>query len=151
MDLDRGFNPTLSTDFSGSKKKSANRLRYDAEIRVIRARLGGLEEMRAKLGLSRRKICQLLLVDPSAWTRWTSPGGEAPPHIYRALEWYILLTEKDPRALMPMGTWSSTAFEDRFQILEKGLERLSRARAGLMATLLLIGAAIGAGTILLFH
>ncbi|MBX3022322.1 MAG: hypothetical protein KF799_11670 [Bdellovibrionales bacterium] len=126
------------------KKKSPNRMRYDAEIRVIRARVGNLEDIRAKLGLTRRKICQLLLVDPSAWTRWTSSGGQAPPHIYRALEWYLLLIEKDPRALMPIGTWSSNLFEDRFQMLETGIQQMAKARAGLMAAVFLVGAIGGA-------
>lgn len=133
------------------RKKSPNRLRYDAEIRVIRARVGNLEEIRAKLGLSRRKICQLLLVDPSAWTRWTSPGGEAPPHIYRALEWYMLLSEKDPRALLPIGSWASIRFEDRFAQLEEGLVQMGRARAGMMAAVLLAGGILGAILTLLVH
>jgi hypothetical protein len=40
-------------------------------------------------------MCQLLLVDPSSWTRWTKEG-QAPPHIFRALEWYMLLTKEAP-------------------------------------------------------
>ncbi|CAM5999401.1 unnamed protein product [Sphagnum balticum] len=57
---------------------------------------GSLDQIRQKLGLSRRKMCQLLLVDPSAWSRWTSPGHQAPPHIYKALDWYLSIMEKDP-------------------------------------------------------
>lgn len=143
VDLEIDASPTFAPASPTHRKKSANRLRYDAEIRVIRARVGNLEEIREKLGLSRRKMCQLLLVDPSAWTRWTSPGGEAPPHIYRALEWYMLLTEKDPRALMPIGSWSSKLFEDRFRMLESGLEQMAKARAGLMAAVLLVGGILG--------
>lgn len=55
---------------------------------------GDLEEIRKKLGLSRRKICQLLLVDPSAWTRWTRSQEGAPPHIYQSLRWYLKLKEE---------------------------------------------------------
>src|ERR1700722_20019780 len=76
--------------------KSAVRMRYEAEVQFLKQQNGDLEEIREKLGLSRRKICQLLLVDPSAWTRWTAEGGEAPPHIYRALDWYLSILEKDP-------------------------------------------------------
>lgn len=66
-------------------------------MQVIRRQLGGLEEIRGKLGLSQRKMCQLLMVDPSAWTRWTKSGvDQAPPHIYRALQWYMSLQEKIP-------------------------------------------------------
>lgn len=39
-------------------------------------------------------MCQLLLVDPSAWTRWTRNEEKTPPHIYRALEWFLALNEK---------------------------------------------------------
>lgn len=78
------------------KIKSALRLKYEAEVAAITKQYGDLEEIRRKLGLSKRKMAQLLLVDPSAWTRWTSQAGEAPPHIYRALEWYLVLQEKHP-------------------------------------------------------
>jgi hypothetical protein len=131
--------------------RSSNRLRYEAEVNLIRTKYGDLEQIRSRLGLSRRKICQLLMVDPSAWTRWNQSGGHAPPHIYRALEWYILLAEKEPRALLPMGTWSSTAFEDRLVGLESGLQQVSKARAGLMGAMLLVGAIGGALLILIFH
>ena len=141
------FEPVTPFD----RKKSANRIRYDAEIKVIRARVGNLEEIRARLGLTRRKMCQLLLVDPSAWTRWSAPGGEAPPHIYRALEWYLLLIEKDPRALMPIGTWSSRLFEDRFLMLETGIQQVAKARAGLMAAVFMTGAILGAILIFIFR
>jgi hypothetical protein len=76
--------------------KSPIRMRYEAEVKFLKETNGDLEAIRERLGLSRRKICQLLLVDPSAWTRWTAEGGEAPPHIYRALDWYLAGLEKDP-------------------------------------------------------
>ena len=151
MEIERPTEQLRYSPTSDPRGKTPLRMRYDAELRLIRARVGNLEDIRGKLGLSRRKICQLLLVDPSAWTRWTAAGGDAPPHIYRALEWYLLLSEKDPRALMPIGSWSSTAFEDRFQLLETGLHQVSKARAGMMAALLLVGAIVGALFMLLFH
>ncbi len=83
--------------FSGAlKPKSSHRIHYEAQVEVIRRQIGELESIREKLGLSQRKICQLLMVDPSAWTRWTKRGDEAPPHIYRALQWYMILQEKIP-------------------------------------------------------
>jgi hypothetical protein len=151
MDIERPREQLRQLPASDSRGKTALRLRYDAELKLIRARVGSLEDIRGKLGLSRRKICQLLLVDPSAWTRWTSAGGDAPPHIYRALEWYLLLSERDPRALMPIGTWSSTAFEDRFQLLESTLQQVSKARAGVMAMLMIFGAIAGAIAVLVFR
>ncbi len=90
-----GENQSINSDF-GLRPKSSQRLRYEAEVSVLKKKLGGLEEIREKLGLSQRKICQLLMVDPSAWTRWTKSGDDAPPHIYRSLQWYLALEEKFP-------------------------------------------------------
>lgn len=70
------------------RAKTSLRLRYETEMAVLKRDLGSLEDIRIRLGLSRRKICQILMVDPSAWTRWTSGITEPPPHIYQALRWY---------------------------------------------------------------
>lgn len=67
---------------------------YLKEKETIEKEYGTLEDMRQRLGLSRRKICQLLLVDPSAWTRWTKSKEGAPPHVYQSLKWYIKLNEQ---------------------------------------------------------
>jgi hypothetical protein len=75
---------------------TAQRAKYEAEAQVLAGRLGGIEGARQKLGLSRREICRILLVDPSAWTRWTKPGGQPPPHIYRTLELYLAVQDKLP-------------------------------------------------------
>jgi len=79
------------------RAKSSLRFKYEAEVSSVIKTHGELEDIRRNLGLSKRKISQLLMVDPSAWTRWTKPKGEAPPHIYRALEWFLLLQEKHPQ------------------------------------------------------
>lgn len=81
--------------------KSALRMNYEAQVSRIRKQIGDLEDVRKTLGLSQRKMCQLLLVDPSAWSRWTKPSGSegsssAPPHIWRSLQWYMALNEKIP-------------------------------------------------------
>ena len=78
------------------KSKTSLRMKYEAEVQAFTKRQGSLEDIRRELGLSKRKIAQLLLVDPSAWTRWTKNEDSAPPHIYRALESFILLQEKHP-------------------------------------------------------
>lgn len=78
------------------RPRSSLRQRYEAEAKVIERRIGGLEKARETLGLSQRKMAQLLLVDPSAWTRWTQDGQGAPPHIWRALAWYLALQDKYP-------------------------------------------------------
>lgn len=97
MEIERNEpRPSLGTKMPLEKPRSSTRMRYEAEVGFLKKQNGNLDQIREKLGLSRRQICQLLLVDPSAWTRWTSPGGEAPPHIYRALDWYLSILEKDP-------------------------------------------------------
>lgn len=76
--------------------KTPERMSYEAEVDVIKKQVGDLEEIRYRLGLSARKMAQLLLVDPSAWSRWTKKITQPPPHIYRALQWFLILQEKNP-------------------------------------------------------
>ncbi|MNT06466.1 hypothetical protein D3C72_1411330 [compost metagenome] len=78
------------------RSKTSIRMHYEAQVSVIQHQLGNLDEIRGKLGLSQRKMAQLLMVDPSSWTRWTKHGDEAPPHIWRALQWYLALRDKIP-------------------------------------------------------
>ena len=94
------FESGLDTEKGGistpKKSKSSLRMKYEAERSVLIDQFGGLEDIRMRLGLSKRKMSQLLLVDPSAWTRWVKDESQAPPHIYRALQWYQELIEKRP-------------------------------------------------------
>lgn len=60
-----------------------------------------LEQIRMKLGLSRRQICKLLKVDPSAWTRWMKSPQGAPAHVHQSLEWYMKLVEQNPEQNAP--------------------------------------------------
>lgn len=87
---------TPSVDASKTRVFSAQRMKYSAEVQLIKNQHGDLESIRKTLGLSQRKMAQLLFVDPSAWTRWTRESGSAPPHIYRALSWFLLLQERTP-------------------------------------------------------
>lgn len=87
----------IKPEASDRRPKSSLRFKYEAEVSSVIKTHGELEDIRRNLGLSKRKISQLLMVDPSAWTRWTKPDGEAPPHVYRALEWFLLLQEKHPQ------------------------------------------------------
>jgi len=79
----------------GTTQISSQKLKYNAEVTVIKSKLGDLENIRAELGLSQRKISQLLMVDPSAWTRWVQGTTPTPPHIYRSLQWYLALIDKN--------------------------------------------------------
>lgn len=71
------------------ESKSVRRLRFESEVQGIIRRHGDLETMRNKLNMSRREISEKLMVDPSAWTRWVGEGGQAPPHVYKMLEFFI--------------------------------------------------------------
>ncbi len=86
-------------DFTENKAKikSKDRLYFEAQVEVNKKQIGNEETVRKKLNLSQRKMSQLLLVDPSAWSRWVAEEQEsAPPHIYRALQWYMSLQEQIP-------------------------------------------------------
>lgn len=117
------------------RAKSSLRLRYEAEVELIKKKLGGLEAIRETLGLSQRKMTQLLLVDPSAWTRWTrGPAEDAPPHIYRALQWYLAIQDKYPA--LDVNFWLANVSrqadhignERRDQKLEQVTEEIERLR-----------------------
>ncbi len=122
--LNEGF---LEADL-GPRSKTSLRMHYDAQVSVVQKQLGDLEEIRGNLGLSQRKMAQLLLVDPSSWTRWTKNGDEAPPHIWRALQWYMILREKIP-GLTPqyfIGTNPQVFHQKALQELD--LERQQRIK-----------------------
>ena len=114
------------TEFSSAKAKSSQRLRYEAEVEIIKRKLGSLDDIRNQLGLPQRKIAQLLLVDPSAWTRWTKSGEDAPPHIYRMLQWYLALQDKYPA--LDVGFWlqsvARTAEPEQIARTERRLQEL---------------------------
>lgn len=94
----RGLGEDLAFDEEASfvRSKTSLRMHYEAQVEVIQKQVGDLEKIRHELGLSNRKISQLLMIDPSSWTRWTRQGDKAPPHIWRALQWYLILREKIP-------------------------------------------------------
>lgn len=121
------------TQPSGAPKTS-QRLRYLAEVEVLKRNLGGLEEVRGQMGLSRRKMCQLLLVDPSAWTRWTRDESKVPPHI-----WKMLSLLKDRKADADLTN------EVLLAPIHKELERMRKKVVfmGLIAVVAIIVSVIG--------
>lgn len=90
------LNEGIEEGLEGPRSKTSLRMHYEAQVQVIRRQMGDLESVRLGLGLSQRKMAQLLMVDPSSWTRWTRQGDEAPPHIWRALQWFSVLQDKIP-------------------------------------------------------
>jgi hypothetical protein len=116
-------------------KKSDNpalgsRERYLLERDRIKNEIGGLDQIRESLGLSQRRACQLLLVDPSAWTRWNK--SEAPPHIYQALRWLVQLKKVNPSVVGPSDLSTRIDFvqsstQSKISQLEQNLSMLERA------------------------
>ena len=111
----QGLDP-LELQFTKERLKTSLRMNYEAQVSRIQRQIGDLEVVRKTLGLSQRKMCQLLLVDPSAWSRWTKKSdpnepGSAPPHVWRALQWYMALHEKIPglNESYFLGTFPETA------------------------------------------
>lgn len=112
-------------DFNEKKErvKSKGRLNFEAQVEVIKKQIGNLETVRKKLNLSQRKISQLLLVDPSAWSRWVAEEREsAPPHIYRALQWYMSLQEQIP------GLNAAYFLQKDTEVLKKEFKSLAMAQ-----------------------
>lgn len=103
---------------------------YQLERQQIINEIGELEMIRKTLGLSRRKLCKLILVDPSSWTRWTKPGGpNAPAYIYRSLQWCLAIMEKYPES-HPLVRSLSYEKENKVDQLHKKIEdRLSFNRS----------------------
>ena len=109
--------PTLS------RKKTPLRQTYETEVLAFKNRYGSIEDVRLSLGFSRRKMCQALMVDPSAWTRWRRDESKIPPHIYRALEWFLLLKDKNPELVRALSLGFTRhpghqALQDRIDYLE---------------------------------
>lgn len=71
------------------RPKSERRLRYDRRVLELIEKNGSLEKIRAGLGLSQKQICELLMVDASAWSRWLKDKESAPHHVHQALDWYL--------------------------------------------------------------
>jgi transcriptional regulator with XRE-family HTH domain len=78
------------------RMKSSLRMEYEAKAKRIQKQLGGLKGVQERLALSQRALAKLLMVDPSTWSRWVKNEDLIPPHIWRALEWYLALEEKVP-------------------------------------------------------
>lgn len=88
--------------------------RYLLERDRIKNQIGDLDQILLSLGVNQRRACQLLLVDPSAWTRWNK--SEAPPHIYQALKWLLMLKKTNP------GLVGTTDIETRIDLVQSATQ-----------------------------
>lgn len=130
--LSRTKNNSAKMVSENSQNNPTPRHEYLVEKERIKNEIGNLEEIRLKLGLSQRRACQLLLVDPSAWTRWNKT--EAPPHIYQALKWLLELRKVNPEAAGPRNfesrlDYMQTSTQSKIERLEAHIEMLEKTVA----------------------
>ncbi len=109
------------------RKKTSLNLKYQAESQVIRNKIGSIEDVRKDLGVSQRKMAQLLMVDPSSWNRW-SKTGKTPSYIYRSLQWYLALIEKQPE-WHPQNSFLGGNDTRIYELERKFTERISALEA----------------------
>ncbi|MEI7973805.1 MAG: hypothetical protein WCH11_05510 [Bdellovibrio sp.] len=81
---------------TGKEDKNALRVKYEAQAYLIRKQIGDIPQILSYLQLSQRALAQLMLVDPSAVSRWIQKPASIPPSVMRALQWYMALQEKIP-------------------------------------------------------
>jgi transcriptional regulator with XRE-family HTH domain len=114
-------------DSASARQKTSLRLKYEAESRVFLGKFGGLENIRRNLGFSQRKMSQLLMVDPSAWSRWIKDESRVPPHICRSLEWLLNLEGKNPELMRVLSAGLMAPGRSE-KLLDQGplLERISQ-------------------------
>ncbi len=120
-------NPGKDSEF----RNRTLREQYLLEKERIKFEIGDLEQIRISLGYSQRRMCQLLLVDPSAWTRWTKTLSGAPPHVYQALKWLVELKKVNPDAAAPGNLSKRVDFvqnstDTKIRKLEDGIATLER-------------------------
>jgi len=103
---------------------------------LIKSQIGEVEDVRKSLGLSQRKMCQLLLIDPSTWSRWVTGKTEPPPYVYRMLQWGLAVMEKYPET-HPLSNYEkfeqlkkSVQLAKRVEQLEKGLNKDQQSKRG---------------------
>ena len=98
MDLDSfKKQEDVSTNFEDTDKNTLSaRERNELAASLIKKQIGDLEQVRALLGLNKKRMCELLLIDPSTWTRWTTGKTEPPPWLYRSLQWGVAVMDKYP-------------------------------------------------------
>jgi transcriptional regulator with XRE-family HTH domain len=131
MEISRFQPEKVSSESSAKSEKLNLRQRYLLERDRIRQEIGDLNRIREKLGLSQRKLCQLLLVDPSAWTRWIK--SEAPPHIYQALKWLLELKTSKPEITEPRNLESRIDHtQAKLAEVERQVQTLEREKTSLL-------------------
>tara|TARA_Y100000780_G_scaffold232398_1_gene263490 strand:- start:13437 stop:14189 length:753 start_codon:yes stop_codon:yes gene_type:complete len=87
---------SLKSSENSKSPKSSRKMQMDSKAKSIEKRIGHIESLRINLGMNKKELSDLLMVDPSAMNRWCKGESNAPGYIYQALEWYLMATEKHP-------------------------------------------------------
>ena len=77
-------------------KTLGHREKNELTASLIKKQIGDIEQIRAFMGLNKKRMCELLLIDPSTWTRWTTGKTQPPPSVYRTLQWGLAVMDKHP-------------------------------------------------------
>lgn len=114
---------------SNSNQRSKETLKdlNKTESELIREQIGDIESIRHSLGLNKRRMCQLLLIDPSTWTRWSTGKTEVPPHIYRMLQWGLAVMDKYPE-VHPLSQFASINNLQKMQELSNRVVELEKKK-----------------------
>ena len=97
---------------------SAHRRRNMEIASKLKTELGNLDDIRGHLGLNKKEMAELLLVDPSAWSRWSKNESKVPLHVWRSLDWYLRL--KDTEVSTSEEPMQSAQIEElRAEVMEK--------------------------------
>lgn len=114
-------NPDIEVNSRGLSSRDFNM----KTAALIKSQIGDIEEVRKSLGLSQRKMCQLLLIDPSTWSRWVTGKTEPPPYVYRMLQWGLAVMERYPET-HPLANYEKFEQLKKSEELAKRVEQLEK-------------------------
>lgn len=109
-------------DITSMTSKSSLNSQYIKEKDKIVKKFGSLEDMRVKLGMNKTQIAQLLLVKPATWSRWEKNEDKAPPHVFQALKWYIILADSKPE--MRAKAAPEFIYENQLKVIGSELKKI---------------------------
>jgi len=124
---DQEFTNNEQNDKPNQRSKETLKGLNKAESELIKEQIGDIESIRQSLGLNKRRMCQLLLIDPSTWTRWSTGKTEVPPHIYRMLQWGLAVMDKYPE-VHPLSQFASINNLHKMQELSNRVIELEKKK-----------------------
>lgn len=97
MDFEPQLNNQIFEDEKNHLNKSLTyREKNELTAELIKKQIGDIEQIRISMGLNKKRMCELLLIDPSTWTRWSTGKTPVPPTVYRSLQWGLAVMDKHP-------------------------------------------------------